>query len=80
MIISQATCENALRSLGLGLENLDVNAKVNRPAGCYWGSGGKGFFNRNSKSLADPSLTNPNSFSNRGGVCMKAGKNCSRFS
>ena len=79
-IMIRATCENAIRSLGLILENLNVNAKIFRPAGCYWQSGGKGFFNTNKKSLTDPSLTDPNSFSNRGGVCMKAGKNCSRFS
>ena len=78
IITSRDTCENALQSLELTPLNLDVNNN-NRPAGCYWKPGGNGFFNY----VVDPSLTDPNSFGERGGVCRTIGKNfnesCSNF-
>ena len=86
LITSKVICEHALRSLGLRLHNLDFIYLTERPAGCYYqdyvnGDGRKlGMFNK----LIDPSLTNPNSFSNGpnspksyGGVCITTkGKNC----
>ena len=69
LITSQGTCEHALRSLGLNRTNLLVNGN-NRPAGCYWKPGGKGFFNHN----VNPTLTDPKLFHTRGGVCLKWGK------
>ena len=81
IIKSRDTCENALLSLGLTPLNLLVN-KNNRPAGCYWKSDGNGFFNY----VVDPSLTDPNSFGERGGVCRTIGakgknfnESCSNF-
>ena len=80
MIKSQVECEKALRALGKSFTNLNVT-EDNKfpwvPAGCYWklgriGEGGKGFFN----NIVDPTLTDPNSFGFRGGVCMGMGKNC----
>ena len=76
MITSQVECEKALRSLGKIMTNLNVSAKY-VPAGCYWksggiGKGGEGYFN----NIVDPTLTDPNSFGLRGGVCMGMGKNC----
>ena len=69
-IIYSATCVKALQSLGKILDNLNVN-RNDRPAGCYRIKNGKGFYN----SIVDPSLTDPSKFGNRGGICMKTGKN-----
>ena len=79
MITSQVECEKALRSLGKslgdiispGVTNMNVNSTF-VPAGCYWKSGGKGYFN----NIVDPTLTDPNDFGFRGGVCMGMGKSC----
>ena len=74
VINSKLRCEHALQSLGLTLHNLNVDS-ADRPAGCYWLSGGSkwGFFNK----FFDPLSTNPNKFGKRGGVCTTVGKNCS---
>ena len=72
IITSRDACEIALRSLRLNPLNLKVNKK-NKPAGCYWKSDGFGFFN----NVVDPSLTKPNNFGSRGGVCSTERKNCS---
>ena len=70
VISSKVNCERALQSLGLRLM-YDVS-RTDRPAGCYWKSDDNGFFN----NIIDPSLTDPNSFGDRGGVCMTMRKNC----
>ena len=69
------TCLQALLSLHLVPRSFDIN-NTDRPAGCYWKSNGNGYFNR----IIDPSLTIPNSFGDRGGVCTAARKNCERIS
>ena len=73
-IINSATCVTALQSRGISLDNLNVNSN-DRPAGCYRIKNGKGFYN----SIVDPSLTDPSKFGNRGGICMRTGKNCLRI-
>ena len=71
-------CEQALRSLDLIPDNLEVN-DTKKPAGCYWKSNGDGFFN----NIIDPSMTDTIRFSDRGvigSLCTLAGKNCERMS
>lgn len=44
---------------------------VNRPAGCLWLKGSKGYVYFN--HIIDPTLTNPKNFIDRGGVCKAPG-------
>ena len=77
VIENQDECMVASEELGLTMETywlLNPKSSSTSPAGCYWRSGkkvNKTFFN----SELDPSMTLPNSFSNRGGVCKTTGRN-----
>ena len=68
IIKERGMCNDALRVLGIPVTSLDV-VKTSRPAGCYWRSGNKGYFN----SIVDSSLTQPSLFGERGGVCRDTG-------
>ena len=49
---------------------------VNRPAGCSWLNGIKGYMYFN--HIIDPILTNPKNFIDRGGVCKAPGNDIRR--
>ena len=68
IIENKDTCEDALNEFGISVANLYVNTTV-RPAGCYWKSNNKGFFN----SVVNTTLTEPSLFGERGGVCRRTG-------
>jgi len=60
-------CQSTLRYLGYRNSAADIN-KSSRPAGCYYrASDGGGWFNK----VVDPSMTNPNDFEDRGGICIQ---------
>ena len=64
VIADTTTCVIALQEFGLTVINLSVN-RLDRPAGCYWQPGGRGFFNRK----VIPSSSQQNKFGLRGGLC-----------
>ena len=70
IIENRAECAVALKALGIDQTDLHID-QANRPAGCYWKTGLKGYFN----SIVDPSSTDPTLFGDRGGVCNNVGKN-----
>ena len=71
VIKSRSTCEVAMQEFNLEkYGNLEVDNKK-RPAGCYWRSGNRGYYN----IVVDPLPTDPKSFGDRGGLCRTIGKN-----
>ena len=64
VIKNRYACLEALQQLGITAQNLNVN-KTERPAGCYWNSEYKGYFN----AIVNTTLTEPSLFGERGGVC-----------
>ena len=64
VVTKETICQ--LAALKLGLVFIDkVTNTVDRPAGCYYTSSNKVYFN----VVVDPSNTNTGAFGSRGGVC-----------
>ena len=65
MIVNIYKCKAASAILGLNYDG--AISSYLKPAGCYWWSGEKSYFNKG----FDPYQTSPESFDERGGVCVK---------
>ena len=53
----------------LGRKYVGLTTSSNRPAGCYYSSNERAYFN----TITDPSSTRPKKFGDRGGICTTEG-------